>query len=1155
MADLTEVSESLSESAKQLPLADRGSSEKPLILVVLPRIVDLVIQQDRSLTHTFFTQRRKSYALSRESLLEIVDPDELGLEEGASLAPEVVLVAQSRQRRLAASREEEKQLRTWRLAFQAIAVHRLETAMAHGDLPASAIHERIDQLGRDTFSEIEAILIRESRLLDGDHVGRIYSEFLALYAELTQFAPTSLKTYFPALLDQGELMADLLVCDLDVPKLFEDSRPPGASDPVTPTETEDLEILQEIQPEAPRFRLRPNEKRYLRTLAWGDTALARKNPVVAAILYRRAGRSATSPELQGEAKQKAHQVIGTLVSRLQGALDFDTSQAGEWQQSLLDLFEQSYRGFWNTNKRLLYDLQKVCVDYEREISTVDIWKWVRTLGKRPIRRPLPNQREVLMSKHLRSASSRLAKANLTSTQRERLSKLLRAATTSAETQLRDHLRPRIARSLNEKGLRPENVPEQVARKKLVEELLDCIVRRGYLTLGDMRDGISRSQLKLSDLNARELWSGDPILRADRRLDRLLDGVYHRGEFYLRGLQWLSSLVFGRAPGRFIIKYLAVPYGGAFVILKGIDHLWEKASGGHSPLSSQTTLPSTLAADVSLPAPWEHLYLPNIVIGMVLLGTFLLGLLYAEGFRTLVWAFTQTFFRGLKLLLLDFPKWVFSLEWARFLLRSRLAKVLRRYLVTPLIPTAAFYFLLTFFFDFNRYTAIAVFMVLFTGLDFFLNSSFGRRFEERVGSWVSRVWYQFRAHFIRSVFDFIMAVFQRFIESVERVLYAIDEWLLFKTGESKFTFWAKGILGSIWAVVAYGVRFCITLLVEPQINPIKHFPVVTVSHKIMVPFIYPFALNLIDLGVNPGMANTIATTVIFVIPGIFGFLVWELKSNWRLYQANRNDQLKPVPFGGHGHTLLRLVKPGFHSGAVPKLYARMRRAERQFGPSRRRRTIALCQDKLHHHAVALQHFVERDLLALWKHSPELAHKHIDVSDVILGPNSIRIRLRCHDHQESPPLELLFSAQQDWLVTKVAQPGWLRLLSAEQQAAAAVGLAGLYQQSGVDFAEEQLRRALPLPNIVYHLTDTDLEVWAGSQRGAPVHYSLRTWGTIRPSPSGLAKTIGFQSVTPKEIMFSENAIPWDDWVLYWSNREPSQDTEASDLVGTHMKLLPA
>ena len=68
--------------------------------------------------------------------------------------------------------------------------------------------------------------------------------------------------------------------------------------------------------------------------------------------------------------------------------------------------------------------------------------------------------------------------------------------------------------------------------------------------------------------------------------------------------------------------------------------------------------------------------------------------------------------------------------------------------------------------------------------------------------------------------------------------------------------------------------------------------------------------------------------IFFLPGIFGFLVWELKENWRLYRANRAPDLKPVVIGSHGETMLRLLRPGFHSGTVPKLYAKLRRAQRK-----------------------------------------------------------------------------------------------------------------------------------------------------------------------------------------------------------------------------------
>ncbi len=57
-----------------------------------------------------------------------------------------------------------------------------------------------------------------------------------------------------------------------------------------------------------------------------------------------------------------------------------------------------------------------------------------------------------------------------------------------------------------------------------------------------------------------------MLRADRKLATALDGVYRRGEFYLRWMQRLSSLGFGTGVGRFLTRFAVVPFGGAFVTL-------------------------------------------------------------------------------------------------------------------------------------------------------------------------------------------------------------------------------------------------------------------------------------------------------------------------------------------------------------------------------------------------------------------------------------------------------------------------------------------------------------------------------------------------------------------------------------------------------------
>ena len=88
--------------------------------------------------------------------------------------------------------------------------------------------------------------------------------------------------------------------------------------------------------------------------------------------------------------------------------------------------------------------------------------------------------------------------------------------------------------------------------------------------------------------------------------------------------------------------------------------------------------------------------------------------------------------------------------------------------------------------------------------------------------------------IPGLFRIIIEAFARLLEWVEKVFYAVDEWLRFREGQSRGMLAVKAVLGLIWGVIAYAARIYVNLLVEPQINPIKHFPVVTVAAKIMLP---------------------------------------------------------------------------------------------------------------------------------------------------------------------------------------------------------------------------------------------------------------------------------------------------------------------------------
>ena len=178
----------------------------------------------------------------------------------------------------------------------------------------------------------------------------------------------------------------------------------------------------------------------------------------------------------------------------------------------------------------------------------------RSLGRRPIKRACPSSALVLRVRYLRRALHRLTLAYLPDDPRVQLTALLTGAIAQGEKDLRDELRPRISGVLDQVGLKPANCVERLERDRLVEELLDRAVAQGFVNMSDLRDAVARNRLKLPDLrHASEFIVGDPLLKANRQLAEVADGVYRGGEIYRRGMQRLSSVFFGNPVGRFLTR--------------------------------------------------------------------------------------------------------------------------------------------------------------------------------------------------------------------------------------------------------------------------------------------------------------------------------------------------------------------------------------------------------------------------------------------------------------------------------------------------------------------------------------------------------------------------------------------------------------------------
>jgi hypothetical protein len=1138
-------------------LGRRVRAVEPCAVMVPTRIMARVIRRDRGLRFVGWRSlRRPCYLIRGSTLRSIVEADELA-PLGAGPWPELVtLLPRPDPAKLAETPAEHALVDAWSRLFYAAVQRSILARIESGQLDAVTLADRVDRMGRTIFEEARIVLTQEGRLLPPCDDVQVYLEFAALYLTLDRFAPALVPHYFPAAAD-GEFQRSLFVEDVPDNDLYLTTRPEGAPDPQADPDEEfgddDLQppLHTDRYPEPPAGAMLTSS--FPRLIGGADAAEQRGNSARSAVLWTRAARLGSSP-LDDQARQAALVQTRRLVDRLQAALGFDDAEAGRWWRALPALLDGAARGFWTAEARVLYDVQRVCLDHEREVYKVDLVDWALSFGRKPVRRALPHLREVMVSNHLRGASRRLRAARLDQSERVPLAALLDQALHRAHVSLRSRFRPLLQRALEDNDLVPTNLPEEVARDKLVEELLDKISERGFIAMGDLRDACSRNQLKLPDLSGPgEFFRGDRLLRIDRSLDDSLDGVYRRGEIYLRALQRVSSLAFATDAGRVLTKYVLLPYGGAFVALEGLQHL------------VGPVLHWIAHIHIHLLTPVSLLVLGTLVMALINLPSVRLKVL--RGLRRVGWAVRQA--------VLGWPARFLRLPWVRDLLGSRAAEIAWNYLikpalfVAPLVAAEAFLSRLTLAdapiwavpFLMLRpppvLTGPRAFLAtggLFGVFSLSLNSRTGRDLQEISAESIARNWRQFFLEVIPGIFFWIIATFHRLLEWVERLLYAVDEWLRFRGGESRTSLWVKATLGVFWFSVAYLVRIYVNLLIEPQINPIKHFPVVTVSHKVILPMSVPIT-RVMSTALMPFLglylSRFVAVSTVLLLPGVFGFMAWELKENWRLYRANRPRSLQPVVVGSHGENVARLLRPGFHSGTLPKLFAKLRRAERKelrggLGKSARKHEATL-----HHVEESVRHFVERELIALVRPSRSLGPLGIALGEVHLATNRILIELTAEGvGQGSEGLWLALEVRRGWLFARVVEPGWSTNLTEARRRSLTTVLAGLYKMAGVEVVAEQVRASFGAKAPQFDLIEEGLIVRPSARAAAEALYDL-DGAVLTPLAINGLPSMSLPTFEASRLLFSKVEVAWERWVLAWQ-RDLMGQTPPRFLHG--VRLLP-
>ena len=212
------------------------------------------------------------------------------------------------------------------------------------------------------------------------------------------------------------------------------------------------------------------------------------------------------------------------------------------------------------------------------------------------------------------------------------------------------------------------------------------------------------------------------------------------------------------------------------------------------------------------------------------------------------------------------------------------------------------------------------------------------------------------------------------------------------------------------------------------------------------------------GLSEAEAASYAGLILFGIPGIFGFLVWELKENWRLYAANRLPNLVPVLVGRRGETIPRLLRPGFHSGTLPKLFNRLRRVDRRAYHSGKWTASRKVQGKIDDVVVDVRHFVERELVALLEQSESWPAGTLRVGQVHVGLNNVRVEL-CSTNLPNQSLWINFEERCGRLLVWTSGSAWLDELDSDARQALTKALTGLFKMSGVDLEREHLETLVP------------------------------------------------------------------------------------------------
>ncbi|MCP5160018.1 MAG: sulfite exporter TauE/SafE family protein, partial [Gammaproteobacteria bacterium] len=282
--------------------------------------------------------------------------------------------------------------------------------------------------------------------------------------------------------------------------------------------------------------------------------------------------------------ERQHEIIEALAHNLAATWRLDAQSTRVLEhltQRLLD--EPVTMRSSSPCSRLLHGLEQIFLEGRIHYYRLQPIVWLWSGGRQPLQLGLPFQGPLKALRILNAAKIYLDQSPWSGAEVAYFSAPLQILGNQIGQRLRQQLLPRLHELLDTAGFLPIDHHQRVVRNVLQEELFDIVLRRWHLRFTDLRDTVARNQWRLPDLSGRELLLGDRLARFDRRARVALPGIYQPGEFYLKGLQQLSAPWFGMPVGRWITRFLLLPFGVAFIGLEALGYLLSLISTAQGPI--------------------------------------------------------------------------------------------------------------------------------------------------------------------------------------------------------------------------------------------------------------------------------------------------------------------------------------------------------------------------------------------------------------------------------------------------------------------------------------------------------------------------------------------------------------------------------------------